>query len=105
MTQRLSDKHPSEQVQITFDYTKDLVVGETLVGASAVVTVTVADGTDASPSAVLNGAYATTTPYIIQPVRNGLDGVDYHFLCLVTTSLGNKYALQAILPVRKKASP
>jgi len=105
MTQRLSDKHPSEFVQITFDYTKDLAPGETLSAGTAVVTVTVAEGVDASPSAILNGALDIQTPLVIQPVKNGLDNVDYHFLCICQTSLGNKFVLQAVLPVRKKTSP
>jgi hypothetical protein len=105
MTQRLSDKHPEEFIQVSFDYTKDLAVGETLTAATQVITVTVADGVDGNPSAVLNGASAIVGAFVVQPVKLGLDNVDYHFKCICTTSNGNKFVVQAILPVRKKTSP
>ena len=108
MLQRLSEKHPSEFIQIAFDYTEDLVAGEALVPGSAVITVTVEKGTDGSPNTLLNGASAIVTSFDgkvgafnVQPVKLGLDGVEYRFACLMTTTFGNKYMRQGILPVRR----
>jgi hypothetical protein len=107
--QRLSEKHPSEFLQVAFDYTDDLVTGETLTGGTGVINIAVEKGTDASPNNVLNGGYAIVTSFdgkpgafVVQPVRAGVDGVDYHLSCLISTSLGNKYFRQAILPVRRR---
>lgn len=94
-------KTPSEVIDITFDYSKRLVTGETIVGAT--VTATVRKGTDATPSAVLDGAPAPSTPYVIQRVHAGVSGVTYSLQCLATTSTGRVLEIIAIMPVRSLA--
>lgn len=97
----LDIKTPSEVLDITFDYTASLESGETL--QSAVVTVSVRKGADASPSAILSGAPTVTSPYVIQRIINGTSSVTYNLKCLATTNTGRKYELIGVLPVRSLA--
>lgn len=103
MIQRLSSKYPTEIVPITFDFSKDLKPGELITPGSAVVTVTTADGTDASPSLVKNLAPVIATPYVIQSMKDGVNHADYHFVCTVDTDQNNRYVLQCVVPVRNNA--
>ena len=102
---KFSEKHPSELINATFDFTNDLGSTETI--TTAAVTIRVLKGTDASPSSILVGSPSVVTPankMIVQPLQNGVEFVDYLLTALVNTSAGRKLVLQAILPVRRAVS-
>ena len=101
------DKDPSEKVKLAFDFTIDLPAGVTLTG-TPVVNVTTVDGIDASPTAILNGAavFDVTNKKIIQPVRDGLDGVTYNVsVWCATTDAQLALELDGDLPVVKRKRP
>lgn len=91
-------KDPGETRTETFDFTLDLGI-ETIASADA-VTATVYRGTDATPSALLNGASTFVSPFVYQSVIGGLANVDYKIRSRVVTSSGRKLVLTGILPVR-----
>jgi hypothetical protein len=100
---QLSSVNPGEtKTPLTFDFTSYLVQGETV--TSAVCNVDVWAGTDASPSAILDGsATIVGGTTALQRVTGGIDGVDYRVRCLATTvgvSPARTIALVSLLPVR-----
>ena len=97
----LSTKKPPENVIVTFDYSAALAPGE-LITSIFSVTASVNAGADASPSSVLGGVAAidATQTMVMQPVTLGIDAVNYDITALVNTSLGQRLACTAILPVR-----
>lgn len=96
-------KDPGEEVKLTFDATPDLFgTGVTLNGAP-VVTVTMKDGNDPSPSAILNGTAGLdpTSLKVIVPVQGGLNLCDYDVrVKCATTDPQIVWALSGILPIR-----
>jgi hypothetical protein len=69
-----------------FSFAIDLAIGETLGTAS--VTAAVYSGTDASPSAIISGSASISGGEVTQIIENGVEGVVYILVCLVTTSAG-----------------
>lgn len=100
MIKRLGSKYFTEVIPITFDFTNDLAPGELFMPGTALVEVSVDEGTDASPNLVKNGSPVMALPYVVQSVKNG-NRADYLFRCSVQTDRGNTYVLQCILPVRQ----
>jgi hypothetical protein len=101
---RFSTKGTGEKRVLVFDFSADLVTGETLTGTVTSVTITVVAGTDPSPATVLvggNGIDASATKYLV-PVQGGVDGCDYDIVVLgaVTTTATKRLDLGGILPVR-----
>lgn len=92
-----SYKLTTENEQFTFDFSNVLATSETISTASMVVTVQ--DGTDATPSAILSGSPVINGSRVAQRIYNGLDGVTYRLALSVTTSLTNVYTSVADLPV------
>lgn len=82
---------------VEFDFTDDLQAGETL--ASGTIECTVYQGTDANPTAVMQGSAAVATPVLSQNAAPTLEGNVYQLLALGTTSLGNVYAKAGLLAV------
>ncbi|MCC6193749.1 MAG: hypothetical protein IT518_04700 [Burkholderiales bacterium] len=93
----LEVKHPSEVVNINFDFTAELGA-ETI--STKVTTAATLAGTDASPGDVINGAATESAGVVIQSVRQGLASCDYLLSCTIATSGGRTIVLQGILPVR-----
>lgn len=93
----LTPKSAQEIEVFTFDYYNLLSIGETLV--SAAVSVTVSTGTDANPSAMLDGAPQIQGSQVLQLLQGGLSGVTYNLNCLVTTSKNQKLLLTGSLQV------
>ena len=91
-------KTPDEIVDLTFDYTDNLGVGETII--SAVVTAHVKRGIDETPEDTLSGVPTVASPVVYQRVQSGLDRVTYAYKCLADTSTGRKLELDGFLPVR-----
>ena len=79
MSNFTSPKDPAEKVVLTFDFTSELATGETLVAPS--ISVSVSQGADISPSAMLNGSPTldATSKMVLQPVQAGIANVDYVF--------------------------
>jgi hypothetical protein len=103
MTQRFKDsKGPTEKRVLTFNFAADLETGE-LLQTPITVAFATALGTDASPSALANGAAAVdaTGTKVLVPVQGGLEGCDYAITVTVATSNTNKtLAMTAVLSVR-----
>ncbi len=99
---RFPVKGPSETVPLTFDFSGDLPSGVTLSGTPA-LSVTVTEGTDANPSAILSGAagFDASVTGVVQAVTGGLDGCEYTITCTCSTTQANlTLSLVGILPVR-----
>jgi hypothetical protein len=95
-------KDPTESWPLTFNFAPDLAAGETLTGTPS-ITVTVLQGTDPSPQAILNGpaAFDQTLTMVIQPSIGGLNGVDYQLIMTVpTTNPAKVLTLRGRLPIR-----
>jgi hypothetical protein len=95
------DKDSAEKVVLTFDFSADLDVGETLNGAIG-VTVSVARGSDATPANILNGAaaYDITSTKVLQGVQGGSAGCGYLIKVVApTTNVKKVLALSGLLPV------
>ncbi len=82
---------------LSFDYTDSLVTGETIV--SAVCTITVVSGTDASPVDMKVGTAQAATPYALQKITGGVRNTTYLCSCAATTSDGRVLVNAGILPV------
>lgn len=105
MPYRFDTKYPDESVRLTFDFTVDLEALDAgvLLTGSPIVTVTVAQGTDPNPSAILNGSgvFDPTSMMVIVPVTAGLDQVDYSIRVKASTNDPlTVLELVGILPVR-----
>ena len=88
LRKRLDNVTVGEKVVITFDFAKELAIGETL--GAPTVTVSVLSGVDADPAALKNGAAVVSGTGVLQPVVALLPGVDYELVCLCPTSNVNK---------------
>lgn len=102
---RFDTKLPAEKVVLTFDFTPDLLAGETLTGSPTIVSVNVSLGADGNPTAIENGAPTldTTSKKVLMPVQAGLDGCDYDITVSCATSNALKVLeLLGTLPVRAK---
>lgn len=94
-------KDPSEKMVLTFDFSSSLDVGETLSGAIT-VTVSMQQGSDVTPAAVLNGAasFDATNKMVLQGVQGGIDQRTYLIKVVVGTTNAKKVlALSAAMPV------
>lgn len=93
----LTPKDTGETDTLWFDYSAELADGETLV--SAVITVSVLSGTDASPSSLLFGSPTVSGGYILQSITGGVRNVNYLIRCLASTSAGRILAAVASMEV------
>lgn len=86
MANFFSPKRTGETISLTFDFKKVLATGETI--SSAVWTVEVEEGTDASPSAMKSGSSTidSTSKKITQLITGGVDGNTYKMIAQATTS-------------------
>ncbi len=92
---------PGEKNVLTFNMAAGLPTGVTLTGTPT-VTVTVKEGTDASPSGILNGVAALdgTSTLVRVPVAPTVDGVQYLVRAsCATTQSTILLSLAATLPV------
>lgn len=91
-------KDPAEADWATFDFAAALQAGETI---SAIdVAISTRTGSDASPSAVLDGAASEADGVVTQRFAGGVDGASYLLRCAATTSLSRVLVLAGVLPVR-----
>ena len=90
-------KLAGETKNLVFDFLSQLAVGETISTKSVVATVF--SGTDATPSAVVNGAASSSGSQVTQSVTAGTVGVIYKLLCTITTSLSKTLQLSTFMAV------
>lgn len=90
-------KLASETVILTFDFTSRLSAAETI--SSQSVTATVYSGTDASPSAIINGSASASGQKVTQSIIGGTLGVTYLLLCTIETSLSQTLQLAGYLTI------
>jgi hypothetical protein len=79
-----SPKTPTDEEYFAFNYGRILPAGVTIVSAEFFMTVI--DGVDANPSAMLSGAPVIVGLKVFQRVIGGVDGVKYCLKCRATTS-------------------
>jgi hypothetical protein len=81
----LDAKISDTPTSVSFSFGIDLAVGETLSTAS--VTAATYTGTDAAPSALISGSAVISGEKVTQLIVDGVEGVVYLLVCVVTTSL------------------
>lgn len=91
-------KDPAEKFTLSFDYTAALVASETI--TSAVVSVSVKLGTDATPANFLDGTNQILAGVVLQNVKEGVDQASYLVRCVATLSTGRVLVLAGVMPVR-----
>ena len=103
------DKHRSEVIQISFDFSGQVPAGTTILAGQCICTVTVFSGTDATPSAILSGSPTVVgTTGIRQRVVLGVLGVIYQITMKVTlssTAIYQRDCYVAIVPDDPQVSP
>ncbi len=92
-------KDPEEIINVTFPFVDELGT-ESISAGTAVVTIAVKEGVDASAAAMLNGAPVVSGTNVFQSVKNGVNGAVYGLRCRIDTSGGRRLVLTANLPVR-----
>jgi hypothetical protein len=77
------NKAAGEKVTLTFDF-------EPEIGGDAIVTkscaVELVSGTDANPSAMLNGSPTVSGQKVYQSIMGGVTGAKYDIVCTITTA-------------------
>ncbi len=97
-TELWPEKDPAEKVWAIFVYAPALEAGETI--QSAALTVTLKQGTDATPAAILDGAPVLLAGgRVMQRIQGGVDGASYLVRCAATTSTGRVLLCAGVMPV------
>jgi hypothetical protein len=97
MAEAFSYKITTESELFTFDFSQVLGASETI--STAVCTVIVMSGTDASPSSILVGSSVISGKTASQRIANGVSEVTYRLIMTITTSLGNTFVGVGDLPI------
>mgnify|MGYP001586745624 CR=1 FL=1 len=84
-------------ISLTADFLSQLALSETLTAITT--SIVVSSGTDATPSAVLDGLPTTSGSVATQVVTAGVSGVIYLINFNGTTSAGNELIIQTYLAV------
>ncbi len=92
-----SSKLVAETVDVQFDFSSMLAIGETI--SSAEVTAEVFQGLDNSPSSIISGAASPDGNIVNQAITAGTAGVVYTLSCAITTSLSQSLILQGRLAI------
>jgi hypothetical protein len=93
----LSPKKLGEDVLIPMDFISRLGVGETIIGASAAISVY--SGTDPNVGTMLQGSPSVIQTVVEQFVSNGVIGVIYELLYTVNTSANQRLSLSGYFAV------
>ena len=94
---QLPSKYSTDVMNVVFDYTSQLAIGETI--STKTCTCTVTSGVDNSPGNVLNGAATSSGNAVTQSVKGGVTGVLYNIQCVITTSASQTLTMQGTLAV------
>lgn len=97
MTTRWEDKDPADSITVEFDFSAEFTA---LVGTPT-VQVTLIEGTDASPSAILLGGVTVEGAIARQRIQGGVSGALYGLQCTGTNGT-NTATIEALLPVRAR---
>lgn len=84
---------------MSFDFSQEVATSDSIV--TAVTTVTVDNGTDATPSAMIVDAATVSGKTVMQKVIGGLNGVVYKLRCKATDSAGGVHVIVGKLQVAK----
>lgn len=93
-------KHPDSEESFAFDFTNLLAAGETI--DSALISVSVVNGTDPSPGSMVGGSPTIVTPKVNIKLVGGIDGVIYCVKCVATTNALQDLVLESDLKVTKQ---
>ena len=94
----LPAKNVSEELAIVFPFQDQMQFGEAILGSF--VEVSVFTGTDPTPASILSGVSSTINTFNVQQIIvDGLPGVIYQLVCVVSCSLGTVYSKSAKLAV------
>lgn len=91
------DKQVIEAVSYTFEFGDQLLFGETITGST--VAASVYTGTDPTPMGIVSGSTSVNGTVVSQLIIGGVDGVIYHLVCVVNTSMSHVYSKSAYLAV------
>lgn len=97
MADTFTYKLTTENELFSFDFSQVLAPSETLSTASC--SVTLMNGTDSSPLAILYGSATISGSKANQRVYNGVSECTYRLVMTVTTSAGNTFTAVGDLPV------
>jgi hypothetical protein len=81
-------KRPDEREYFAFDFAPILTTGESVV--SATWTVTVVDGVDPDPNAMVSGNNTIQGSIVSRLIIGGVAGVTYRLHCLAHTNIGQR---------------
>lgn len=98
--QELPPKYAGETINVMFYFAGLLAASETI--STQTVTAAVYSGTDASPSAIINGSATASGTIVTQSITAGTVGVIYTLTCTITTSASQTLLLTAYLAVVDK---
>lgn len=90
-------KAVSDLAPYTFDFSDRLQFGEAINGAG--VAISVLNGVDPNPSAMLSGTVSITATTVTQAITGGLPGVIYSVVCVATGTNSHNYVKQGSLAV------
>jgi phage gp36-like protein len=97
MTTRWEDKDPADVVTVEFDFSDSF----TTLSGTPTIAVTLLEGTDASPSAILLGGVTVVGAIVRQRITGGVSGALYGLQCTGTDG-SNTITIEALLPVRAR---
>lgn len=89
-----SAKDPDEIITLTFDFTNI-----TSAVSNPVLSITVVEGTDPTPAAMLSGAAQIVGAKVLQKITGGVSSVRYDIRCQIDSPDGNRYVLADVLPI------
>jgi hypothetical protein len=92
-----SPKRTGETIALTFDFVN--VLGSTETISAAAWSVEVVEGTDASPSSMIQGAESISGTKVTQLITGGINKVVYRMVCQADTSIGQEIQGTALLEV------
>ena len=95
---KVGPKDPDEVKTVIFDFGNQL--GTNTI-SSAVVTVNVERGADATPNSMKSGADVISGAFVRQLITGGVLGVNYTIHCVATDSSGQKHKVTAELDVER----
>ena len=93
----MGPKDPEEIKTVSFDFSQEIATSDSIV--AAVTTVSVANGTDATPSAMVPDAATFAGKVVYQKTIGGLNGVVYKLRCKATDSAGGVHVIVGKLEV------